>query len=59
MITVTLTFAKKIRNFTFNTLTEALEFARASELGTVFQIHEDKTLLAKGKVEDLKEFNYE
>lgn len=59
MITVTLTFAKRISNFTFNTLTEALEFARSKELGTDFQIHEEGTLLAKGKIENLKEFDYE
>lgn len=55
MITVTLTFAKKISNFTFTTLTEALEFARSTEIGTAFKIYEANTLLAKGKIEDLKE----
>lgn len=56
MITVTLTFKRIITTHDFDTLTKALEFARSKEIGTVFQIREQGTLLAKGKIEDLKEF---
>ena len=55
MITVTLKFKKNITQYTFPSLTEALVFARSSEIGTSFQIREGDTLLAKGKIEDLKE----
>lgn len=55
MITVILTFNKAITQYSFPSLTEALVFARSSEIGTSFQIREGKTLLAKGKIEDLKE----
>jgi hypothetical protein len=54
MITVTLTFKKTITQYSFPSLTEALVFARSSEVGTSFQIREGKTLLAKGKIEDLR-----
>jgi hypothetical protein len=56
MITVTLTFKRIVTTHNFNTLTDALKFARSKEVGTVFQIREEDTLLAKGKIEDLKEF---
>lgn len=55
MITVTLKFKKSITQYNFPSLSEALAFARSSEIGTSFQIREGKTLLAKGKIEDLKE----
>lgn len=55
MITVYLTFKKRISEYSFQTLTEALVFARSKDLGTSFQIREGKTLLAKGKIEKLTE----
>lgn len=55
MITVTLKFKKSITQYSFPSLSEALVFARSSEIGTSFQIREGNTLLAKGKIEDLKE----
>jgi hypothetical protein len=54
MITVILAFKKTITQYSFPSLTEALVFARSSEVGTSFQIREGKTLLAKGKIEDLR-----
>lgn len=59
MITVTLKFKKSITQYEFPSLTEALIFARSSDIGTSFQIREGKTLLAKGKIEDYKEGKYE
>lgn len=59
MITVTLTFKRIVTIHNFSTLTDALKFARSKEVGTVFQIREEDILLAKGKIESLKEFNYE
>jgi hypothetical protein len=59
MITVTLTFKRIVTTHNFSTLTDALKFARSKEVGTVFQIREEDILLAKGKIESLKEFNYE
>jgi hypothetical protein len=56
MITVYLTFKKRISEYSFQTLTEALVFARTKDIGTSFQIREGKTLLAKGKIEDLKDW---
>lgn len=43
----------------FESLTKALEYARNQDIGIEFTIREDNKLLAKGKIEDLKEFNYE
>ena len=59
MITVTLTFKRIVTTYNFSTLTDALKFARSKEVGTIFQIREEDILLAKGKIESLKEFNYE
>jgi len=56
MITVFLMFNKTASQFNFDSLTEALVFARSKDIGTSFQIKEGKTLLAKGKIEDLKEW---
>lgn len=56
MIVVTLVFKKQTTQQSFPTLTEALVFARSKHIGTSFQIREGKTLLAKGKIEDLKEW---
>jgi len=54
MIIVTLKFTSLIKTYKFNSLTEALSFARSKEIGTSFQIREDGILLAKGEIEDLK-----
>jgi hypothetical protein len=59
MITVFLTFNKQITQHNFNNITDALIFARATQIGTTFQIREGKTLLAKGIIEDYKEGKYE
>lgn len=59
MITVTLTLFNKVSNFNFGTLTEALVFARRSEIGTSFVIKEKNTLLARGKIFNVKGFDYE
>ena len=58
MITVYLTFKKKVTERSFDTLTNALIFARSQEIGTSFVIRETKKLLAKGKIEDLKSNRY-
>jgi hypothetical protein len=55
MIIVTLTNQDGIKTNTFNSLTEALVFARGTDIGTAFQIREDGKLLAKGLIEDYKE----
>jgi hypothetical protein len=54
MIIVTLKINKKETTHTFTIFSEALIFARATPVGTSFQIREGKKLLAKGKIEDLK-----
>jgi hypothetical protein len=59
MITVTLVFNKVVSEFNFQSLTDALVFARSTDIGTRFQIREGKTLLAKGTIEDYKEGRYE
>ena len=44
----------------FNTLSSALETVRSSlDVGDSFIIREGNTLLAKGKIEEYKEGNYE
>lgn len=50
---------KVISTSSFESLTKALEYARSQDIGIEFTIREDNKLLAKGKIEDLKEFNYE
>lgn len=59
MITVTLKLKNKVTAYNFNKLSDALIFARGSELGTSFQIREGKTLLAKGTIENYKDGKYE
>lgn len=54
MITVYTTFAKITVRNNFDTLTDALIFARSQEIGTSFVIKEQNVTLAKGKIEDLK-----
>lgn len=56
MIVVTLVFKKQTTQQSFTTLTEALVFARSKQIGTSFQIREGRTLLAMGKIEELKEW---
>lgn len=56
MILVTLVFKKQTTQQSFTTLTEALVFARSKQIGTSFQIREGRTLLAVGKIEELKEW---
>jgi hypothetical protein len=56
MILVTLVFKKQTTQQSFTTLTEALVFARSKQIGTSFQIREGRTLLAMGKIEELKEW---
>jgi hypothetical protein len=58
MITVALTYNKITTQQDFTSLTSALEYARSQEIGTTFRITEDKTLLAKGTIEDLKDDFY-
>jgi hypothetical protein len=54
MITITI---NKKSNFKFATLTEALEFRHKLIIGDVFVIkNEMGKVLAKGKIEDLKEW---
>jgi hypothetical protein len=55
MITVYTTFLKITVANNFDTLTDALAFARKHEIGTSFLIKEEDTVLAKGKIEDYKE----
>jgi|688.fasta_scaffold261333_1 hypothetical protein len=55
MITVTLQFMDIVTEHSFDTLTNALVFARSKEIGTSFFIKEGTTLLAKGKIEKYKE----
>lgn len=59
MIVVTLTSNKAVSSHTFTLLSEALIFARASQAGTSFKIHEGKKLLAKGTIENYKDGKYE
>lgn len=55
MIIVTRMFKSNVTTHTFTTLTEALVFARSQEIGVSYQIKEGNTVLAKGKIEDLKD----
>lgn len=59
MITVFLKLKKKTSTHDFNNLTDALIFARASSVGTTFQIREGKKLLAKGTIENYKDKDYD
>jgi hypothetical protein len=59
MITAYITFdGITIRN-NFDLLSDALIFARSQEVGTTFVIREEETLLAKGRIEEYKEYKYE
>jgi|688.fasta_scaffold514245_2 hypothetical protein len=58
MITATLTYNMITTQQDFTSLTSALEYARSQEVGTTYRITEGKTLLAKGKIEDLKDKFY-
>lgn len=59
MIIVILKLKNKTTSHDFEKLSDALRFARATPIGTSFQIREGKKLLAKGTIEDYKESNYE
>jgi hypothetical protein len=56
MITVTLMEYRNITTHQFNLLSDALIFARLQDIGTSFRITEGTVLLAKGMIEDYKEF---
>jgi DNA/RNA endonuclease YhcR with UshA esterase domain len=59
MITAYVTLQKiTIRN-NFDTLTDALIFARSHEIGATFLIKEGDVVLAKGIIEEYKEMFYE
>jgi hypothetical protein len=58
MIVVILNKNSKETLHQFDTLTDALVFARSHEAGTSFKIREDRKLLAKGKLEEIGE-NYD
>jgi hypothetical protein len=56
MITVTLMEGRVITVHQFEVFSDALVFARSQDIGTSFRITEGSTLLAKGIIEDYKEF---
>jgi hypothetical protein len=59
MIIVTCIYKKNMTEHSFPTLTEALVFARNQHVGVSYQIREGTSVLAKGKIEELKDgFNY-
>lgn len=58
MIVVILTKNRKDTLHSFDTLTDALIFARSNEPGTSFKIREDKKLLAKGRMSEMED-NYD
>lgn len=57
MIVVTLKVNKKITTHSFALMSDALIFARSSDIGTYFEIRENKKLLAKGTIENYKDSN--
>jgi hypothetical protein len=56
MITVTLIEYRNITTHQFEVFSDALIFARSQDVGTSFRITEGTVLLAKGMIEDYKEF---
>ena len=61
MITAYIIYSDRTqKTIDFTTLSSALEVVRSSlDVGDSFMIREGNTLLAKGKIEEYKEGNYE
>lgn len=59
MIIVTLKVNRKQTTHSFTLMSDALIFARKSEIGTYFEIRENKKLLAKGTIENYKDTKYD
>jgi hypothetical protein len=59
MIIVTLKINKRQTTHSFTLMSDALIFARSSEIGTHFEIREDRKLLAKGTIENYKDTKYD